>query len=76
MGAEDKISNKAEDLGGKAKQSVGGLTGDRDMQDEGRMDQAKAAAKDAGEKLKDAGHKLKDAAGKLTDTVEHHGDRR
>ena len=54
MGAEDKASNKIEDLGGKAKEGLGKLTGDQSTENEGKVDQAKANLKDAGEKIKDA----------------------
>ncbi len=54
MGADDKASNKIEDLGGKAKEGVGKLTGDKDTENEGKLDQAKSSLKDAGEKVKDA----------------------
>lgn len=54
MSAEDKLKNKIEDLGGRAKESLGKATGDAETRDEGRADQAKSALKDAGEKVKDA----------------------
>lgn len=54
MSAEDKASNKAEDLGGKAKEAFGKLTGDKDTENEGKADQSKSSLKDAGEKVKDA----------------------
>jgi uncharacterized protein YjbJ (UPF0337 family) len=54
VSAEDKITNKIEDLGGKAKEAVGKVTGDHDTKNEGRADQAKSSLKDAGEKVKDA----------------------
>ena len=54
MSTEDKIKNKIEDLGGKAKEAVGKATGDNDARNEGRVDQAKSGLKDAGEKVKDA----------------------
>lgn len=54
MGANDKASNKIEDLGGKAKEGLGKLTGDKSTENEGRADQAKSSLKDAGEKIKDA----------------------
>jgi len=54
MSTEDKIKNKIEDLGGKAKEAVGKVTKDRDTRNEGRADQAKSNLKDAGEKVKDA----------------------
>ena len=54
MGAEDKASNKIDDLGGKAKEALGKVTGDKDTENEGKVDQAKSSLKDAGEKIKDA----------------------
>ena len=54
MGTEDKANNKVEDLGGKAKEGLGKLTGDDDTKNEGKADQAKSSLKDAGEKVKDA----------------------
>ena len=54
MGADDKISNKIDDLGGKAKEATGNVTGDDSTKNEGKVDQAKSSLKDAGEKVKDA----------------------
>ncbi|GAB1814435.1 CsbD family protein [Mycobacterium sp. MUNTM1] len=54
MSAEDKLKNKIEDVGGRAKEAIGRVTGDPETRDEGRADQAKSALKDAGEKVKDA----------------------
>ncbi|MGA8253680.1 MAG: CsbD family protein [Mycobacterium sp.] len=54
MSAEDKVKNKIEDVGGKAKEAVGKVTGDHDTKNEGKADQAKSSLKDAGEKVKDA----------------------
>src|SRR6478609_9667366 len=54
MSAEDKLKNKIEDLGGRAKEALGKATGNAETRDEGRADQAKSALKDAGEKVKDA----------------------
>ena len=56
MGLDDKVSNKTEDLGGKAKEA----TGDRSMEGEGKDDQSKASAKQAGEHVKDAAKDVKD----------------
>jgi uncharacterized protein YjbJ (UPF0337 family) len=50
----DKAKNKAQDLGGKAKEAVGKVTGDKRTEHEGKGDQAKSNLKDAGEKVKDA----------------------
>ena len=54
MGANDKIGNKLDDMAGKAKEGVGKATGDKDTENEGKVDQAKSSLKDAGEKVKDA----------------------
>ena len=54
MGADDKASNKIDDLGGKAKEGFGKVTGDKSTENEGKTDQAKSSLKDAGEKIKDA----------------------
>ena len=54
VSATDKAKNKAQDLGGKAREALGNVTGDARTRDEGRGDQAKSNLKDAGEKIKDA----------------------
>lgn len=54
MGIDDKARNAAEELKGKAKETAGEATGDRDLAAEGRADQTKADLKQAGEKVKDA----------------------
>jgi len=54
MGISDKISNKVDDVAGKAKEGVGRATGDKSTENEGKIDQAKSSLKDAGEKVKDA----------------------
>jgi uncharacterized protein YjbJ (UPF0337 family) len=54
VSATDKVKNKIENLGGKAKEALGNISGDARTRDEGRGDQAKSNLKDAGEKIKDA----------------------
>jgi uncharacterized protein YjbJ (UPF0337 family) len=54
MSAGDKVSNKMDNLGGKAKEASGKVTGDDSQKNEGKLDQAKSSIKDAGEKVKDA----------------------
>lgn len=54
MGLDDKISNAAEDIKGKAKEGVGKATDDKGLEAEGHVDQAKAGLKKAGEDVKDA----------------------
>jgi uncharacterized protein YjbJ (UPF0337 family) len=50
----DKARNKAEELGGRAKEAMGKVTGDRSKENEGKADKAKSNLKAAGEKVKDA----------------------
>ena len=54
MSATDKAKNKAQELGGKAKEAVGRATGDRTTETRGKDDQTKSHLKGAGEKVKDA----------------------
>lgn len=58
MGIGDKIQNKAEEVGGKIKESVGDATDNESLQAEGAADQAGAKTKQAGEAVKDG---VKDA---------------
>jgi uncharacterized protein YjbJ (UPF0337 family) len=53
MSASDKIENAAEKLAGKAKEAVGNATDNHETAQEGRNDQSKASAKQAGENIKD-----------------------
>ncbi len=54
MGLEDKLGNKIEDAGGKAKEAAGTAHGDEKLRQEGKKDQKKSSLKDAGENIKDA----------------------
>ncbi|GLD03481.1 MULTISPECIES: CsbD family protein [Mycobacterium] len=45
------MSNTAQYWGGRAKETVGRLTGDRRTEYEGRLDQVKANVKDAGNRV-------------------------
>jgi uncharacterized protein YjbJ (UPF0337 family) len=54
MGNEDKIANQGESMLGKAKESLGDATDNKDLQAEGKGDQSKADLKQAGEKVQDA----------------------
>jgi uncharacterized protein YjbJ (UPF0337 family) len=58
MGTSDKVSNQAQNLKGKVKETVGEAIGDDRMRAEGKMDQRKAALKGVGEKVKDAASTL------------------
>jgi uncharacterized protein YjbJ (UPF0337 family) len=53
MAFDDKVDNKAEELGGKVKEGVGKATDDERLEAEGKTDQAGANLKQAGEKIKD-----------------------
>lgn len=61
MGTHDKVSNEAQNVKGKVKEAVGSATGNDRLENEGKTDQAKASAKDLGEKMKDTASKIKDA---------------
>jgi uncharacterized protein YjbJ (UPF0337 family) len=50
----DKLKNMAQISRGKAKQTAGKVTGDRDLESEGVSDQQVGNVKQAGEKVKDA----------------------
>ena len=54
MSGVDKAKNAVEDMGGKAKEAIGKVSGDRDTEAEGKADESKADLKNAGEKVKDA----------------------
>ena len=54
MGLDDKMANEAEEMKGKAKEAWGDATDDPGMEAEGKVDQAKADLKKAGENVKDA----------------------
>ena len=64
MGLGDKISNKAEELKGKAKEHTGRIINDPELEAEGKLDQGKAGLKKIGENIKDA---AKDVRRAVTD---------
>jgi uncharacterized protein YjbJ (UPF0337 family) len=51
---EDKARDTAEVARGKAKDAAGRVTGDKDLESEGKADQVVGHLKQAGEKVKDA----------------------
>ena len=53
MGIVDKAKNTVEKLAGQAKEAIGDATNDKDLQAEGKKDQAKGSAKNAVEDVKD-----------------------
>ncbi|BBY06198.1 CsbD family protein [Mycobacterium noviomagense] len=54
MTANDKARNKLQRFRGKAKETIGRITGDRNLENQGTGDQFSSNLKDAGEKVKDA----------------------
>ena len=54
MGAHDKVSNKIDDIGGKAKEASARPPASDSTAAEGKLDQAKASVRDAVENVKDA----------------------
>jgi uncharacterized protein YjbJ (UPF0337 family) len=54
MGIDEKADNKADELKGKGKKTVGDATDDWDLEADGRAQEAKGNLKQAGEKVKDA----------------------
>ena len=53
MGMDD-VKHSAEEMKGKAKETVGDWTDNESLEAEGKMDQAKANIKQAGDDVKDA----------------------
>jgi uncharacterized protein YjbJ (UPF0337 family) len=62
MSGFDDIKNKAEELGGQAKEAVGNASGDQDLQNEGKADQVKSDAK---QKFEDAKDQVTDKANEV-----------
>ncbi|WP_067483349.1 CsbD family protein [Actinomadura hibisca] len=51
--AQDRAQNKFDETGGKVKETAGKVTGNSEMEGEGKGDQLKAQAKDAMENTKE-----------------------
>ncbi|MCR2814115.1 CsbD family protein [Microbacterium sp. zg.Y1090] len=54
MGIGDDMKHKGEELKGQAKEGIGKATGDKSMETEGHVDQAKGKGKQAVDEVKDA----------------------
>jgi uncharacterized protein YjbJ (UPF0337 family) len=54
MSATNKIRNKLQRVGGRAKETVGRATGNRRLESRGVRDQVTSDVKDVGESVKDA----------------------
>ncbi len=68
----DEIKGKVENLKGRAKQAVGTVSGDKELEAEGAAERGKGAIQEmagkAKRKLEDAADSVKDALGKDRDT--------
>jgi uncharacterized protein YjbJ (UPF0337 family) len=53
MSATNKLRNKLQRLGGRAKETIGRATGDRNLETRGVGDQVESDLKDVGETVKD-----------------------
>ena len=62
------MSGKSDDLKGRAKEAAGDLTGDKDLQREGKTDQAKGSIKD---KVTDAKNWVEDKVDEVTDRAKN-----
>jgi len=51
---KDRVKGSATNLGGKAKEAAGKMTGDSKLQGEGKIDQAKGKVQNAAGNVKDA----------------------
>lgn len=58
MALEDKAKNTAETTRGKAKDVIGRVTDDKELEAEGKVEQVVGHLKQAGEKVKDAVHSV------------------
>jgi uncharacterized protein YjbJ (UPF0337 family) len=54
MSADEKFENTADKLGGKAKEGLGKLTGDKEAESEGKVQQARAGLEDKVQDVKDS----------------------
>ncbi|MFE5777219.1 MULTISPECIES: CsbD family protein [Brachybacterium] len=63
MSADEKFENTADQLGGKAKEGFGKLTGDKEAESEGKVQQVRAGLED---KAQDVKNSVKGALNGLT----------
>lgn len=54
MAGDDKTGNKSEEMKGKAKEAVGRVSGNDELETEGKSEQRKSKLKQAGKHAKDA----------------------
>jgi uncharacterized protein YjbJ (UPF0337 family) len=67
MSTEDRIKATAKNLEGKAQEALGNLTGDTEMQVEGKAKQVEASAMNMAENIKD---KAKDVLDAIKDKID------
>ncbi len=60
MGIDDRLSDKAEEIEGRIKETAGAAFNDDELEEEGMADQAKAKVKDLIEDVKDRVRRAKD----------------
>lgn len=60
--------SKADDMKGRVKEAAGVLTGDEDLEREGKVDQAGAKVKETAEKAKD---KVEDVVDTVKEKLDH-----
>lgn len=65
MGIIDQGKNTALAIGGRAKQAVGVVIGNRDLEGQGQADQITAHLRNAGSHVKGAGNQVKGAVGSV-----------
>ena len=59
QGAQDSLEGKGKDLKGRVKDAIGGLTGDKSLQGEGKLDELKGHVQDKlGQGEQDLGRNL------------------
>jgi uncharacterized protein YjbJ (UPF0337 family) len=53
MSFKDRALNRVQTAKGKGKEAIGSVVGNKDLEEQGKVDQAKAGLKKAGEDVKD-----------------------
>ena len=66
------MGEKTDDAKGRVKEAAGDLTGNKDLEREGKLDQAGSAVKD---KIEQAGDKLAGAVDAATEKIHQQSDR-
>ncbi len=69
---KDEVEGKVENVGGKIKEGIGNVTGDRSLEAEGEADQVKGQSKETWGKLKRGVGDTVDAVG---DAIKNTGDK-